>query len=54
MSTEQKRNLVLQCLTAVHESGMLIVALTCDGLQTNLTMLHSLGCNFSDSKNFQT
>lgn len=45
----------MQCLQALHESGMLIIVLTCDGLNTNLTMLQSLGCNSSiNSTHFQT
>lgn len=44
----------MQCLQALHESGMLIISLTCDGLNTNLTMLQSLGCNFSINSHFQT
>jgi len=52
MTAEQKRNLTVQCLTAIQETGMLIVSLTCDGLQSNITMLESLGCNFNDVDNF--
>lgn len=47
ITSEQKKNLTLQCLQALQESGMLIIALTCDGLSSNLTMLQSLGCSFS-------
>lgn len=47
MTAEQKRNLTVQCLTAIQETGMLIVSLTCDGLQSNITTLESLGCNFN-------
>lgn len=55
ISMEQKRNLTEQCLTALQETGMLIVSLTCDGLSSNLSMLQSLGCNFnSNSNNFQS
>lgn len=55
ISSDQKRNLTMQCLTAIHEAEMLITALTCDGLTSNLSMLRSLGCNFNvDSNTFQT
>lgn len=55
INAELKKNLTLQCLQSLHESGMLIISLTCDGLSTNLTMLQSLGCNFSiNSIHFQT
>lgn len=55
INAERKKGLTLQCLQALHESDMLIISLTCDGLGTNLTMLQSLGCNFSDnSTHFQT
>lgn len=54
MTTEQKRNLTLQCLAAIQETGMLVVSLTCDGLQSNLIMLQSLGCNFTDPTKLQT
>jgi len=30
ISSEQKCNLTIQCLTAIHETGLLIVSLTCD------------------------
>jgi len=54
ISSEQKCNLTIQCLTAIHETGLLIVSLTCDGLASNLSMLNSLGCNFDIYSNFQS
>ena len=55
INTDQKRNLTEQCLTALHEAGMLVISLTCDGLSANLKMLQSLGCNFDvQSSDFQT
>lgn len=54
ISSNQKRNLTLQCLTAVNETGMLVISLTCDGLSSNINMLYSLGCNFNiNTNNFQ-
>lgn len=45
ISTEQKGNLVTQCLIAIQEAGLLIVSITYDGLSSNISMLQSLGCN---------
>lgn len=54
ISTDQKRNLTLQCLTAIQETGMLIVSLTCDGLRSNINMFEKLGCNLNiKHNNFQ-
>lgn len=56
ISTEQKTNLTLQCLSALESTGLSVVSLTCDGLSSNLSMLKSLGCNFNidNSQHFQT
>ena len=54
MNAEQKRNIVLQCISAVHNVGMRVVSITCDGMSTNLSVLKLLGCDFNDITSLQT
>lgn len=44
---EQKHNLVIQCLKLIHETGVRVVSLTCDGCPANISMLNKLGCNIN-------
>lgn len=54
INAEQKSNLALQCISAVHNAGMRVVSVTCDGMNTNLSTLKHLGCNFNDITSLQT
>lgn len=54
MNAEQKSNLALQCISAVHNVGMKVVSITCDGMNTNLSVLKLLRCNFNDITSLQT
>lgn len=51
---EQKCNLVQQCLKLLHETGVNVVCLTCDGAGSNITMAKELGCNFTTPQSLQT
>lgn len=45
----------MQCLIAIQETGILIIALTCDGLRSNINMFQKLDCNFNtETCNFQS
>lgn len=50
----QKSNLIKECLEAVHETGLRILSLTCDGTFTNFSVFKNLGCNFNDVTLLQT
>ncbi|EZA46655.1 THAP domain-containing protein, partial [Ooceraea biroi] len=50
---EQKANLIIQCLLLLHDCGIHIKTVTCDGAACNLSMLRSLQCNM-DPKHLQT
>jgi len=47
ITAEQKNNLTLQCISSLHDAGMQIVCVTCDGTATNFAMMQQLGCNFN-------
>ena len=47
LSTEQRCNLINQCLILLHDTGIKVVSLTCDGLSTNLSVARELGCDFN-------
>ncbi|KAM7307079.1 uncharacterized protein ISCGN_010715 [Ixodes scapularis] len=51
---EQRANLVVQGLTHAHETGALVVSLTCDGEPANFSTLRELGCDFSNMANLRT
>ena len=51
---EQKYNLVSQCLKIVHETGIKIICITCDGAGSNIVMAKKLGCKLSDVNSLQT
>lgn len=46
MIAEKKANLIVQCLTSLHEINLRIISLTFDGTAINLSALKTLGCNF--------
>lgn len=54
ITAEQKCNLVLQCISALHDVKMKIVSVTYDRTSINLTTLKYLGCNFSTVNALQT
>ncbi|EZA46391.1 THAP domain-containing protein [Ooceraea biroi] len=54
ITTEEKSNLVLQCISAVHTAGMRVVSVTCDGMMTKQSLLKFLGCNFNNITSLQT
>lgn len=50
---EQKANLVFQCLSLLHNCGICIKSVTCDGVANNLSMIRLLKCNISNSRCLQ-
>lgn len=44
----------MECLKAVHETGLKIISVTCDGTSTNLSVFRNLGCNFQNVSSLQT
>lgn len=42
----QRAELVKQALALIHDTGIIVVALTFDGCAANLSMANHLGCNF--------
>jgi len=54
LNAEQKSNLVIQALKALHEHNINIIAMTFDGAPVNLTMCNILGCNLTPTTSFQT
>lgn len=53
ISAEEKKNLLLNCISAVHEHNIKVVAVTFDDLTTNFTMARLLGAN-SNVNSLQT
>lgn len=45
---------MIECLKALHETGLKIVSVTCDGTTTNLGMFRDLGCDFNNISSLQT
>jgi len=50
---EQKANLVVQCLSLLHNTGICIKSLTCDGAANNFSMIRLLKCNIINPKCMQ-
>ncbi|KAM7286096.1 THAP domain-containing 9 [Ixodes scapularis] len=48
MSGAEKANLVNICLMKLHDIGVIVCCLTCDGLQSNWTMFRTLGAELED------
>lgn len=44
LTGEQLSGLVKQCLSLLHDSGINVASLTCDGTSANIAMANSLGC----------
>lgn len=51
---EQKANLILQCLSMLHDCGFCIKSLTCDCAANNLSMIRFLKCNINNPEYLQT
>lgn len=49
ISAKEKSNLLTECLKVLHETGLKIISITCDGTSTNLGMFRELGCDFNVS-----
>ena len=54
ISSEMKSNLILQCTSAIYNTGMKVISVTCDGLSSNISAFKYLGCNFDDITSLQT
>jgi hypothetical protein len=52
LTGKQRANLVRQCLTKLHNIGVTVGSLTCDGLASNFSMAKYLKCN-TDSADFK-
>ena len=48
LSCLEQKNLVLQCITKLYESGVVVPSVTFDGAASNLAMINHLGCNIDD------
>lgn len=44
LTGEQIGGLVKQCLSLLHDSGIKVASLTCDGTSANIAMANTLGC----------
>lgn len=44
VNSNQKANLVRQCLSLLHEENIHVISVTCDGLSSNINMFKNLGC----------
>lgn len=53
LTGEQKANLVIQCLSFLHNSGICIKSITCDGAANNLSMMRNLKCDINHFECFQ-
>lgn len=49
VTTNQKKNLINQCLRVLHETGVKVAAITCDG--ANLSVMSHLQCNLNSYTN---
>lgn len=47
---KKKANLIVQCLTSLHEIGLRIISVMFNGTTTNFSALKTLGCNFQTDK----
>jgi hypothetical protein len=54
VNSEQRCNLLKQCLSHICETGLRILTLTFDGLSSNLTMATLMGCQLNVSKDLKT
>ena len=54
MSGEERSNIVNECITRLHETGVLVVSITCDVPSFNMAMICALDCIFDPfSPNFR-
>lgn len=53
-TSEQKANLVAQCLKNLHESNIIVCGLSCDGYIPNLAMAKTLGCKIEPNEQMNT
>lgn len=54
LTGKDKANIVKECLVRLHDIGIQITSLTCDGPSSNVTMLKDLGCVIEDVHNMKT
>lgn len=54
ITSDQKVNLIKNCLSFLHDIGMRITSLTFDGTSSNIKMAKDLGCNFNNLKTLQS
>lgn len=45
ITADQKSNIIIQCISLLHDTGVRVVALTFDGATTNLSTAKQLQCN---------
>lgn len=50
----EKANLVIEALTRLHDIGVYITSVTCDGPNAHFTMFNKLGCNLKEPSNMVT
>jgi len=43
LNSSQRAEMVRQCLSLTHETGAVVVSLTCDGLAANISTIEMLG-----------
>lgn len=54
LASKEKNNLLTECLKALHDTGLKIISVTCDGTPTNFSVLKFFGCNFNNVSSLQT
>ncbi|KAL3176214.1 hypothetical protein MRX96_010534 [Rhipicephalus microplus] len=54
LSGKERANIVKLCLTKLHETGVHVTSLTCDGLRCNFTMFKDLGAFVEDASAMST
>lgn len=47
LNSEQITGLVKQCLTLIHDTGVTVASLTCDGTSCHISMANKLGCSLN-------
>lgn len=54
ITATEKASLVKKCLEFLHDIGVTVTSLTCDGAATNISMMAHLGANFTDPTDLKT
>lgn len=54
LSGKERANIVKLCLTKLHETGVHVTSLTCDGLRCNFTMFKDLGASVEEASAMST